>query len=214
MGAKTWMLGYVEDGGADKFASNPQLDRQASIELAHKLFPSEKLEPIEDGSLAYTCPRGNKIYVGCFPGLNIVAAYELGIDYPSKLPKSFLEVANRRTVYHHAMHSVVDWFAYAKWDNGELVRSLSLSPDDGVIENIGQKLPFEEPYWNGDRPACDPEGDGDDYPLPFHPLELGEAALLEFFGYVLEGPVDVSKVEPIEIPLVGFKRKKTWWRFW
>ncbi|WP_420719932.1 DUF6928 family protein [Streptomyces sp. NA13] len=39
------------------------------------------------------------------------------------------------------------------WEDGHLLRSLSLSPDSGVIENIGTPLPFEQPYWAGDRPA-------------------------------------------------------------
>ena len=46
------------------------------------------------------------------------------------------------------MHSVVDWLAFAKWKNGELVRSLSLSPDSGILEDIGLRLPFEEPFWS------------------------------------------------------------------
>jgi hypothetical protein len=44
------------------------------------------------------------------------------------------------------MHSVVDWFAYAQWINGKFVRSPSLSPDNGILEDIGQRLPFEEPF--------------------------------------------------------------------
>ena len=35
-----------------------------------------------------------------------------------------------------------------------------------------------------------------DCPFPFHPLELGEAALREFFGYQVEGIVDPGPIEP------------------
>lgn len=66
----------------------------------------------------------------------------------------------------HAMHSVVDWFAYAMWTNGKLVRSLSLSPGSGIPEDIGQRLPFEEPYWSGEFPALDSEEEKDAYRLP------------------------------------------------
>jgi hypothetical protein len=45
-------------------------------------------------------------------------------------------------------------------------------------------------------------------------LELGEAALLEFFGYQLEGPIDPTQIEPSQIPLMCFKRSKPWWKFW
>ncbi|WP_405525285.1 DUF6928 family protein [Streptomyces canus] len=40
------------------------------------------------------------------------------------------------------MHSVVGWFAFAAWGDGRLLRSLSLSPDSGIIENGGEPLPL------------------------------------------------------------------------
>ena len=115
------------------------------------------------------------------------------------------------------MHSVVDWFAFAKWENGELTRALSLSPDSGIIENFGERLPFEIDYWEGNHPAIDPEDEDEEdepYPFSFHPLELGEEALKAFFGYQLEGYVDASLLEPESIPLVGYKRKKSKWKLW
>jgi hypothetical protein len=112
------------------------------------------------------------------------------------------------------MHSVVDWFAYAKWVNGTLVRSLSLSPDSGILEDIGERMPFEEPYWSGDHPAVDSEEEKDSYPFPFHPLELGEAALCELYGYQLEGFVDASPLDPESIALLRYKRSRPWWRLW
>jgi hypothetical protein len=106
----------------------------------------------------------------------VVAAREFGVDCPSQLDPSFLAAAIAPRVYLHAI-TVVDWFAYAVRQDGRLVRSLSLSPDDGVIEDIGPRLPFEEPYWSGQHAAVDPEEEPEGYPFPFHPLDLGEAAL-------------------------------------
>lgn len=216
MGAKTWMLAYVDGKAAEILKSGPVLDRPASAKLAQELFPSAQLQPAEDGDLSYTNPPDDEVHVGCFPGLSIVAAAEFALDYPSQLPQSFLDHARGRTVYLHAMHSVVDWFAFAIWEKGELVRALSLSPDSGVLEDIGPKRPFEESFWSGERPVGDEDEDEDDeYPLPFHPLELGEEALLAMFGYQLEGFVDENQVQPEEIPLLTFKRSvKRWWRFW
>ncbi len=112
------------------------------------------------------------------------------------------------------MHSVVDWFAYAIWTNGKLVRSLSLSPDSGIIEDIGRRQPFEEPYWSGEHPAVDSDEE-EPYPFPFHPLELGEATLKDRFGYQLEGYIDASLLDPESIPLVRYKRcRSPWWKFW
>ena len=214
MGAKTWMLAYADGDARLILAAKPRLDREAAIALVRQLFPAGKLEPIADGRLSYTCPGDDEIYVGCFPGLSIVAASEFALDHPSKLPRSFIDMAGGRTLYLHAMHSVVDWLAFAKWQQGELVRSLSLAPDNGIIEDIGARLPFEAPYWAGQHPALDPGDEDSDYPFPFHPLDLGGAALFDFFGYQLEGPLGLSGIDPEEIPLLGFKRKRPWWRIW
>jgi len=209
MGAKTWMLVLADANARDALAAKPSLNREATQKLASALFPDEKLEPIGDGDLSYTNPPNNEVYIGCFPGVSVVAAKEFGIDYPSKLPQRFIDVGGNGTVTLHAMHSVVGWFAYAVWVNGKLVRSLSLSPE-GIMEDIGQRLPFEEPYWSG----MHSEG-YDDLPFPFHPLELGEAALKDRFGYQLEGDMCDLLLEPESIPLVHYKRSRSpWWKFW
>lgn len=212
MGAKTWMLVYASVSVAEALKGGPPLDREGTLKLAHSLFPKQKLEPIGDGDLSYTCPPDDEVHIGCFPGVSVLAAKEFGIDYPSKLPQPFLTAGEGGTVYLHAMHSVVDWFAYAQWTTGRLVRSLSLSPDSGILEDIGQRLPFEEPFWSGQHPATDDAED--DYPFPFHPLELGEAALKEFFGYQLEGFIDPALIEPESIPLVKYKRSSSRWKLW
>jgi hypothetical protein len=52
------------------------------------------------------------------------------------------------------MHSVVDWSGYAIWTgDGALWRSVSLSSDSGVIENLGTPLTFEAPYRAGEKPV-------------------------------------------------------------
>ena len=212
MGAKTWMLVYADVDAREALSSLPELDRVATSRLAGTLFPGEKLESLADGDLLNTCPPDNEICIGCFPGVSVVAAREFGIDYPSRLEPRFI-AAGTGTVSLHAMHSVVDWFAYAQWRNGNLIRSLSLSPDSGILEDVGPRLSFEEPYWAGRHPAVDDEEE-DAYPFPFHPLELGEAALRELFGYQLEGDAEGPLIDPTAIPLVRYKRARSGWRFW
>jgi hypothetical protein len=215
MGAKTWMIVFADSNAREALAAKPQLDREATQKLVNTLFPGEKLEPIGDGDLSDTCPPDDELYIGCFPGVSIVAAEEFGIDYPSKLPQRFIAAGGRGTVTLHAMHSVVDWFAYAAWANGKLVRSLSLSPDNGIMEDIGSRLPFEELYWAGEHPAVDSDEEEHAYPFPFHPLDLGEATLKDRFGYQLEGYIDASLLKPELIPLVRYKRTRSpWWKFW
>jgi hypothetical protein len=214
MGAKTWMLAYVNGNAGELLKSYPQLDRERAISLAQRLFPNEKLETIKDRNLCFTCPPDDEIYIGCYPGISIIAAKEFSLDYPSKLNSFFLNQDIGRKIYLHAMHSVVDWFAYAIWIDGKLQRSLSLSPDNGIIEDIGEKLKFEELFWSGNYYGEDPEVDYTESAFLFHPLDLGEQVLLELFGYQLEGDVGLGTFDPEKIPLAGFKRKKSWWKFW
>jgi hypothetical protein len=112
--------------------------------------------------------------------------------------------AGRRIVMH-GMHSVVDWLCFAVWEDGRLVRSLSLSPDSGIIEDIGERYPFELPYWAGEHPVEPwPDEDDEPYPLPFHPLELGEDALRALFGFVQEGMPDPDDIDENSVPMHGF----------
>ncbi len=232
MGAKTWMLVYADGDVRDLLAAKPKLDRDATIRLARALFPNDGLQAIDDGNLADTSPPDDEITIGCFPGVSVVAAAEFGLDYPSRLPPRFLRPAPGRTVYLHAMHSAVDWFAFAIWQDGQLKRALSLSPASGVLEDLGARLPFEEPYWCGERPVGDPADQAEEqpaYPFPFHPLDLGDAALGALFGYHIEG--EMTDLDPIAFPLASFKRtrggrpapaaapqaarrRRPWWRFW
>ena len=214
MGAKTWMLVYAQGNVPQLLRASPRLDPAATEAFTKVLFPHATIERFpSDVDLSNTCPRGSDIHCGCFEGVAVVAAEEFGGDYPSKLSQHFLDVAKGRDVYLHAMHSVVDWFAYAVWRNGVLQRSLSVSPE-GILEDVGNRFEFEEPYWAGQHPACEP-GEDPDYPLEFHPLDLGEAALASLFGYHLEGPIDTTLVDPEKVPLARFKRvKKAWWKLW
>jgi hypothetical protein len=198
MGAKAWFIAYFDQPPTETLALKPQLDRDASRRLAERLFPGATLTPIDDGTLDYLNPDDGQIFVGCYAGLTVVAHSDLGIDFPAKLDRRWLDVSLGRTAYLHATHSVVDWLAFALWRDGALIRALSLSPDNGVQENLGVLLAFEEPFWNGQHPV-DAE-----YPLPFHPLELSEASLLQHMGFQFEGMPSAWVCEPSEIPLARF----------
>lgn len=222
MGAKTNLLAQVNGDVRKILAANPPLDEKATADLVASLFPDARFGTPSGADLTYTYVPDSTVVAGCFAGLSIFAAKEVAIDRPSLLPTKF--IAAKGTTILHAMHSVVDWFAFGIWEDGVLRRSLSIAPDNGVLEDIGDRLPFEEPYWQGVHPAVDPEEEPDGYPLPFHPLELGEAALREFFGFQLEGYADAALLEPERIRLLKFeyagkastpsKSAKTWWKFW
>lgn len=65
-----------------------------------------------------------------------------------------------------------------------LLRSLSLAPGSGIIEDIGALRPFEMPCWAAEHPVIPLPGarGRSRYLLPFHPLDLDEAALHALMG--------------------------------
>jgi hypothetical protein len=214
MGVKTWMLVYADSNPREALSNRPKLDSEATHRLARALFPGEKLELLGDGDLSCTCPPDDELDIGCFAGVTVVAAKEFGIDHPSELTKSFVTAGGNGKIYLHAMHSVVEWFAFGHWSGGKLLRSLSLTRDYGILEDIGQRLPFEEQYWS--RPHAEVDGEDEEgyYPLSIGPLDLGEVALCELFGYELGDFLCSTLFEPESIPLVRYKRSKRGWRFW
>ena len=232
MGAKTWMLVSSDESPRKLLKKDAELNTEKTLALAHTLFPHQALDIVETVTLEFTAPNDDVIYAGSFNGIDIIAATEFGIDYPSSLSRHFLENIQRKHIYLHAMHSVVDWCAFAYWENRELKRSLSLSPDSDVLEDIGSKFPFEAPFWQGQHPVFEPgDEDEEDYPFNFHPLELAEAALEGLFGFVIEGypgsPHHDALLNPSDIPLLALKRRekhepqmvnrefsKPWWKFW
>lgn len=206
MGAKDWMIFYAERDVADVLRGGPVFDREATEGLVRHLFPDRDVTAIDDVTLARGNPPDDEVYAAVWPGATVVCAGELGVDYPSAVDRRFLDAGAGRTVYLHAMHSVVDWFAFAVWGpDGQLRRALSVSPD-GVLEDIGDPMPFEQPFWAGEHPALDPEEDDPDdpFPLPFDPLDLAEAALETLFGFVYEGPIDRDPLDPASITLAAF----------
>lgn len=206
MGAKDWFICYADTDVGSVLAGRPELDRTATSELVRRLFPDRTVVETEDGTLAENAnPAEEEVFAAVWPGATIVCTSRAAVDRPSQVAAQFLKEGVGRTVYVHAMHSVVDWFAYGIWaPDGRLRRALSVSADEEVIEDVGGRLPFEAPFWAGDFPATD---DGD-YPLPFHPLELSEAALDHLFGFVFEGYTgmgDGSSVDPYAVTLAGFQ---------
>lgn len=214
MGAKTWMIAYADGDPRSVLRKGMTLDREATDALGKALFPGDTLGAPRESNLGFMCPQSDEVVLGAFPGLAMVAAFECIVQRPEDLPRRLLDHGRRATMICHGMFSSVDAFAFGLWRDGVLVRWLSLSPDDGIVCDIGERLPFEQPYWQGAHPVEVDAGDPP-YPLPFHPLELGEAALREYFGYQLEGIYDPSQLQPESIPMLRYARKKRpWWAFW
>jgi hypothetical protein len=200
MGAKSSALVFANGSAADVLAGRPTHDPRRAAEVVARLFPGRGLAPAVEAEALDLYPYEEEVVVACYPGVTIVAAQELASIDPDDLEARFVRALRAETVLFHAMHSVADWFAFRVWRGGRLVRSLSVAPDSEENEDRGERLPFEVPYWEGAHPVDDEDtAEEDRYPLPFHPLELGEATLLEFLGFQIEGDPGDWRVEPEEL---------------
>ena len=208
MGAKSVMLVFSEGRAAGCLRGARESDEEAAAALVARVHPRCTVEPVPGVSLwDGTYPPDGISYAATFDGVEVVCDRRLMGHRPSLMPPHLLAAGRGDRVFFHAMHSVSDVLTFAVWEGGVLVRSLSLSPDSGIVENIGAPYEFEAPFWAGERPVEPDPWWGEDqppYPLAFHPLELGEEALREFAGFVLEGRLHPDDVDADAVPLNGF----------
>ncbi|GAB3850072.1 DUF6928 family protein [Dactylosporangium cerinum] len=202
MGAKTALLAFAEGDLRTVLRGAVRSDPAEVIDLVRRLHPTYEVTPIGDGSLGEdTYPPDDTTYATVLGGAQLFCDQRL-VAYDTA---QLLRAAAGRRLIMHQMHSAVDALSFAVWENGDLVRSVGVSPDGGVVENIGEPFEFELPYWAGEHPVG-PMFPGDDpYPLPFHPLELGDAALRGLFGFILEGRRRPDDVDPFGVHLHGFR---------
>ncbi|WP_327008857.1 hypothetical protein OHA72_17335 [Dactylosporangium sp. NBC_01737] len=208
MGAKTGILAFWDGDLVGRLRRRPVADAGLTRALVERILPGYRVEPIDGCPLdEATYPPDDIMYALSVPGLDIACDQRLMHLQPSELPGHLLRLGDGRHGALHAMHSVSDYLTYATWAGGVLTRSLSLSPDGGIVENIGEPLPFEATYWAGEHPVEHVPGwpvEGP-YPLPFHPLDLGEDALRHLYGFILEGRHLDDDVPAREIGLLGFR---------
>ncbi len=198
---------YADGDVAQALPRAVELDRAATEALVARLFPGLEVASVDDGTLdRHINPRDGIVYAGVFPGLTFICAAELGEIRPSHLRPGWLAEGAGRRVILHSMHSASDFLGFAVWSpDATLERALCLSPDDGIVEDHGDRLPFEHPYWAGQRPVEPDDDDDEPYPLPFHPLDLGEEALAALCGFVIEGVAPEAMPDLSRVPLAGFR---------
>ncbi|MFB7449837.1 DUF6928 family protein [Streptomyces sp. NPDC056194] len=209
MGAKTGLLVYADGDVPGLLRQVGVADLEETTRMMRRLYPGCEIEEAGGSTLEEgVYPPDGTTYAASWPDVEIICDQRVMIDFPSRLPEHLVAASADRRLVLHAMHSVVDWLAFAVWEDGRLIRSLSLSPDHGIIENIGEPFSFELPYWAGDRPADVlpwPGEEEEPYALPFHPLALGEDALRALCGFIREGRPEPEDVDADSIELHGFQ---------
>lgn len=200
MGFNVSLLAYADDISAVDLG-RPARDQALAETVVSELFPRTRYA--EQGTIALNdggFPSGGTLNVGTFDSGLLIATKDAHLYNPSKLHRRYLKASMGRTVVLLTQRSFNDMFAYARWVDGSLIRSISLNPIGKVWENIGDPEPFEVPFWNGEHPA------ESGYPLPFHPLELSDAALRSALGLVYEGPADPRLTSPEDVLLSAYRR--------
>ncbi|MEL7542198.1 MAG: hypothetical protein AAGJ70_00320 [Pseudomonadota bacterium] len=216
MGAKAWFVAFLDADPAVAMPDFNALDRHRTQEFAQELFPNSVLTALPDGELGFLNPPQGEVRVGVYRGARIVAHSSLGEDVPPSLGSSFFDPGASPFAFWHATHSVVDWCAYALWQDGKKVRAFGVDADNGVTIDEGAPLPFEQPFLNGERRQLDMDGNlVADYPLPFHPLDLSEAALVSQLGFAFEGN-STWTCDPYDLPIMRYAlpAERPWWKFW
>jgi uncharacterized protein DUF6928 len=208
MGFKSSLLAYTSGEPADLLRQPAAPDPAQTGALVAATHPGwTRTAGSADGSLADCIhPPDGSVYAGRLPGIDILCDRDIMVDYPSQLPAQYHRPGAGRRMILHAFHSVTDWFGYAIWQDGILLRSLSLSLyTGGVIEDIGTPLPFEAPFWAAGRPARPEPGKPTPFQLPFSPFDLSEAALSALMGFTQGGRPADSAVDAWAVPLIGFE---------
>ena len=166
MGAKTALLAFTKGDLRPALRGAVEADPAEVLALVRGMHPGYDVTPIADGVLGDDIyPPDDTSFATVLTGAELFCDRRLVCDRPSQLPARLLRAAGARRIIMHGMHSVSDWLCFAVWENGALVRSLSVSPDGGVVENIGEPYDFERPYWAGERPVGSTLS-GDPYSLP------------------------------------------------
>jgi len=145
-------------------------------------------------------PERGCFTLGAFEGGLILGTRDAYLFNPTKLHQRYLKPALASTVSLVTQRSTYDMFAFARWENGQLRRSLSVNPVGQIWESVGEPEPFEAPFWSGRYPA--PSG----YALPFHPLEMGDAALRSLLRLHVEGPPEPELIDIATVIVDRFER--------
>jgi hypothetical protein len=202
MGAKAGILALGDGDFAELLRQLPSADAERTAALVADIFPGYEVESVRGWPLAdSTYPDDDIVYALSATGIDIMCDKRFIHYKPSELPAHVLDVAAGRRVVLCAVHSVDDSFGYAVWNGGELVRSLSVSLPQQIIEDIGEPLEFERPFWASRQAFIDRHPGA----LGFHPLDLAQQTMRFLFGFALEGAPEPGDVDAGQIAMLGYR---------
>lgn len=217
MGMKCNLLAFSPGLPRDDLATHAPGGEEEARRAAEVLLPGRVGAPLRQGSLLEdSLPLDGELFVGVF-GPTVVLASD---DFEGFAHLARAGDAQGRTAYHLMMHSVSDAAGITVCDaSGEVRREVVLGADmdrAGVeAGSVGPPLPFERPFWAGERPLdLVPGEEADPDELPFWPMDFGEEALRWAFGFVGEGEPRPDDLDGFAIAVHGFELRAARRSFW
>jgi hypothetical protein len=187
---------------AEAFRQGLTQDPDAAAGLARRLYPEYSVVETGDTVLDFAMwPYEDELFVGAYGDALVVCDRRLfHIDDRARgLADEIARALPGGSCGVLVLHSVVSgcWF---RWYEGDRpLRDVFVTADDGVVVDLGERLPAEEPFWAGI------DAGAHDVPLPFDYEEYGLALAREYlFGR------DIAERGPdgflaLELPLRRFK---------
>jgi hypothetical protein len=211
MGFKTALYAVGPGVPADDLRAHAEGGAQAAAAALARWFPDTAASPDGASTLAEGGYPGGEdtVYVATF-GPTTVFGGMAPMGQVERLGRAAAEAG--LMTWQLMIHSVVDLCQFeVHRADGSVLRSFEAYSDKDLADSrddaVGDPLPFEAPYWAGEHREDD-EGAYD----PFHPLELGEAAIAWMFATSGEGAPDdavQAGLDPLldafEVPMHGFR---------
>ncbi|GMA30932.1 DUF6928 family protein [Litorihabitans aurantiacus] len=143
MGMTFALLALTDEGSLD--LTRPALPEAADAVIG-ALFPRTPYRRAGEGALGGAgIPPRQEPWVGVFDGGALLATRDAFLYDPRILHARYLRFEAWPDVHLIASQSSTNMFAYGRWRDGELVRSVSVNPVAGVRNVTGVRQDFEVP---------------------------------------------------------------------
>lgn len=206
MSSRALTLWFIDsDSPAADLAAGLSTSVDAARELASSIYGDSVLVPAVDTDLADAMESPDiPVFAGAYGRLSVVSCSLFASPRPSTLTRTVASIRTSAAATLLYTDPAASLGAFARWENGELVRSFSATPID-INEDIGLPDPLERTFWAGEHPLRYAPGVAPaPLALPFHPQQLAEQSNREWLGFRFTRPLGDSDSDPSRIPVTGF----------
>jgi hypothetical protein len=224
MGWKANCLLLSETGGP-VFADYPPHQPDKALAVLDGLGLAKSTRRGETDFLEAVHLTDGSIGIGAYPGGLILCG--LKIDHPeNKSVKQTVDALFRlypsASILELGLHSVVNYYHYKLWVAGRLVRHRAGSADDGVVADVGELLPEEEPHFKnselrGEERVFIVKHDGHTH--EYDHSAYGESLLFSVAARFLGDELNACEIERLKIELFtppgnSHLTRHPLWKFW